>query len=243
MDGAHSSVHRRAGDHQRPDGPTDGPGGSNEHLNAEQLGGSREALTGALDGSRDAPEPGNRATPDQAGADPPDGNRASDPARRREDGGPASGGLHPGQAGAVGPQSGFFPTPNAVFAEGCRYPLALAVYAKLAATPAVWTARGDLEPFEASASLTGLMAATGATHKQARGALAWLIRHGFLKRRQANPKATAVYLIVTRGAQPRAQFEGGRKCRHANDFRGYPQRLRAQRRAQFGRKGHSEGHS
>ena len=111
--------------------------------------------------------------------------------------------------GATARPFGFFLTPNRLFAEGCRRPVALAVYARLAATAAVWTARGDLEPFEVRASLTGLMAATGASHKEVRGALGWLVRGGFLERRKGEPRATAVYRIVQPGAQQRAQSGGG----------------------------------
>ena len=100
---------------------------------------------------------------------------------------------------------GYFSVPNQLLAEGCGRPVALAVYARLASTRAIWTARGDLGPFETRASLGDLVSATGASRKQVRGALTWLVRGGYLVRREARERYRAVYRIVvpieTTGAQ------------------------------------------
>ena len=96
---------------------------------------------------------------------------------------------------------GFFRVPNRLLIEGCARPVALAVYARLAATPRVWTERGALQPFEARASLNELARATGATRKQVRGGVEWLIREGFIVRLDTSPQTAAVFRIVTEGAQ------------------------------------------
>ena len=101
-------------------------------------------------------------------------------------------------------RNGYFPIPNDLLVTGCRRPVALAVYAALAGTPAIWNARGDLSPFEVSTSLSWLMDATASTRKQVRGAVAWLIRGGFLTLcRPAQGRRAAVYALA-HGAQ-RAQ--------------------------------------
>ena len=87
--------------------------------------------------------------------------------------------------------------PNRLFAGGCRRPVALAVFARLASTPHIWTARGSLQPYEVRASRAALEDATGATAKEVRGALAWLIRGGFLERRDTSRTAAAVYRVIT----------------------------------------------
>ncbi len=92
--------------------------------------------------------------------------------------------------------SGFFSVPNRLFAEGCGRPVALAVYARLASTPHIWTRRGCLDAYEVRASRADLVNATGATPKQVRGALAWLIRGGFLVRLDTSRKAKAAFRVV-----------------------------------------------
>lgn len=92
---------------------------------------------------------------------------------------------------------GYFRVPNRLLIEGCARPVALAVYAHLAATPRIWTARGVLQPFEVRASRAALVNATGASPKQVRGALAWLIRRGFVVRLDTSEKTTAAFRVVT----------------------------------------------
>ena len=104
---------------------------------------------------------------------------------------------------------GFFPTPNRLFVEGCRHPVALAVYASMAATPHVWGQRGTLNAFRVRASQAALVNATGATVKEVRRALAWLIRRGFLERVETSRTATAVFRIVTPGEVSRAKRQPG----------------------------------
>lgn len=94
------------------------------------------------------------------------------------------------------PGKGYFKVPNRLLAEGCRRPVALAVYARLVSTPGIWQERGDLERFEVRASRADLMAATGATADKVRGALGWLIRRGFLERRDTSRTGAAVFRIL-----------------------------------------------
>ena len=92
------------------------------------------------------------------------------------------------------PTSGFFPVPNELLAAG--HAVALLTYARLASTPAIWTPRGDLSPYEVRVSRAQLVTMTGATPNQVRGALAWLIRRGFLERLDTGRRTTAVYRIT-----------------------------------------------
>lgn len=103
---------------------------------------------------------------------------------------------------------GFFPIPNVLLAEGCRRPVALAVYARLASTPHIWTVRGSLQPYQVRASLNELKDATGATWKQVRGALAWLIREGFVVRLDTAAKTKAVFRLVTGAQTPPGATQG-----------------------------------
>lgn len=101
----------------------------------------------------------------------------------------------------TGEPGGYFPIPNGLLAEGCRRPVALACYARLASIPHIWTERGSLQPYEVRASRADLVDATGTSPKQVRGALAWLIRNGFLVRLDTSRKAKAAFRVVT-GAKP-----------------------------------------
>ena len=91
---------------------------------------------------------------------------------------------------------GYFPIPNRLLAEGCGRPVALGVYAALASTPHIWAERGSLQPYQVRASRSDLVNATGANPKQVRGALAWLIRNGFVVRLDTPRKAKAAFQVV-----------------------------------------------
>lgn len=91
---------------------------------------------------------------------------------------------------------GFFPVRNDLMAEACRRPAAAAVYMALAATDLVWTARDGLEAYQVRASRADLVTKTGVTPDKVRGALAWLIRRGFLERLDTSRTAAAVFRFV-----------------------------------------------
>lgn len=91
---------------------------------------------------------------------------------------------------------GWFPVPNRVLIEACRRPVAASVYMALASTDHVWTARDGLEPYQVRVSRAKLVSTTGATPDRIRTALSWLVRRGFLERRDTSRTATAIYRIV-----------------------------------------------
>ena len=153
---------------------------------------------------------------------------------------------------------GFFPFPNRLLLEGQRRPIALAVYAALAATPAIWIRRGKLGPFEVQASWVGLADMTGETVKKVRGALSWLTESGFLtciekggSRRAAtyrfkvqraqkggtvSPSAPTPYTNANgaegREREQKGSKEGAKAARsngnNCNGLLAYPHRVRAQ---------------
>ena len=129
---------------------------------------------------------------------------------------------------------GFFPFPNRLLLEGQRRPIALAVYAALAATPAIWIRRGKLGPFEVQASWVGLADMTGETVKKVRGALSWLTESGFLTCiEKGGSRRAATYRFKVQRAQkggtvsPSAQ----RLTRMLTVQKGAKESKRAQKRA------------
>lgn len=93
-------------------------------------------------------------------------------------------------------EPGFFRLLNRLLLEARGRPVVQNVFWELAATPRIWTKRGSLEPYQVRASRAALVDATGATPKRIRGALAWLVRRGFLVRLDTGCKTVAVYQLV-----------------------------------------------
>lgn len=76
-----------------------------------------------------------------------------------------------------------------------------------------------MKPYQVRASRAELVAATETTPDKVRGAVAWLIRAGFLIRLDTGPKTRAAFTLVRGGGGTDPQDGNGRKCKRANDFR------------------------
>ena len=95
--------------------------------------------------------------------------------------------------------SGFAMIPNNLLRLAS--PVALAVFARMASTPRIWMRRGSLPPSHVHAPVRQFAADLGASLKEIRGALAWLIASGYVERCATGNGQTGVFRVL--GARSR----------------------------------------